>query len=158
MAKFARPNSYTGKQSNQNWTGSTRAANSTEASAGIKDQIYIAPATLQTAARALILTAAPAAAAGASPLTSDAKIGQVIFSGVSIAAGASQTFTVNNSTITADNVTNPILVQMYGATDGAALNIKSVTPAAGSFAVVINNGTGATTTTANITITYEILG
>ena len=45
MPKFARPNSYTGKQSNQNWTGQTRAATATEAAAGDAEQLYISPAT-----------------------------------------------------------------------------------------------------------------
>lgn len=53
-AKFARPNSYTGKQSSQNWTGSTRAANSVEAVAGVDPQLYISPLTLATAGAALI--------------------------------------------------------------------------------------------------------
>lgn len=48
-AKFARPNAYTGKQSNQHWTGSTRAANSVEALAGVDPQLYISPLTLATA-------------------------------------------------------------------------------------------------------------
>lgn len=46
MPKFARPNSYNGKQSNKNWTGSTRAANLTEAAAGEAEQLYISPSTL----------------------------------------------------------------------------------------------------------------
>ena len=49
MAKFSRPNSYTGKQSNQNWTGDVRAANSVEAAAGESQTLYISPATLASA-------------------------------------------------------------------------------------------------------------
>lgn len=49
MPKFARPNSYNGKQSNQSWTGQTRAATATEASAGEAEQLYISPATLASA-------------------------------------------------------------------------------------------------------------
>lgn len=49
MPKFARPNSYTGKQSNQSWTGQTRAANDIEAAAGVDEQLYISPATLASA-------------------------------------------------------------------------------------------------------------
>ena len=49
MAKFSRPNSYNGKQSNQNWTGQTRAANSVEAAAGESETLYISPATLASA-------------------------------------------------------------------------------------------------------------
>ena len=46
MPKFARPNSYTGKQSNQQWTGSVRAATAAEVTAGTSSQVYISPATL----------------------------------------------------------------------------------------------------------------
>ena len=53
-AKFARPNSYTGKQSNSSWTGQTRAANSVEAAAGLDDQLYISPATLASAVDDLV--------------------------------------------------------------------------------------------------------
>ena len=49
MPKFARPNSYTGKQSNQHWTGDVRAANATEAAAGESETLYISPATLASA-------------------------------------------------------------------------------------------------------------
>ena len=54
MPKFARPNSYTGKQSNQSWTGSTRAATAAEAAAGDSDQLYISPATLESAVGTLV--------------------------------------------------------------------------------------------------------
>lgn len=59
MPKFARPNSYTGKQSNQNWTGDSRAANSVEAAAGLSDQLYISPATLAAAVVAIVPLATP---------------------------------------------------------------------------------------------------
>lgn len=48
MPKFARPNSYNGKQSNQSWTGQTRAATASEAT-GSSSQLYISPATLASA-------------------------------------------------------------------------------------------------------------
>ena len=54
MPKFARPNSYTGKQSNQNWTGDSRAANSQEVAAGLSEQLYISPATLAAAIGTLL--------------------------------------------------------------------------------------------------------
>lgn len=46
MPKFARPNSYNGKQGNQSWTGQVRFANETEAAAGTSDQLAISPLTL----------------------------------------------------------------------------------------------------------------
>lgn len=149
MPKFARPNSYNGRQSNSDITGSTRAAQVLEALSGINDQIYISPFTLEAR-----LTSAPAVT-GASPLISNNKIGQAIFTGVNIAAGLTQSFTITNSQVLA--TTDIILVQIYGATDGAALNIKSVTPIAGSFTVVVSNGAGATTSIDNLTVTFQLL-
>jgi hypothetical protein len=94
-------------------------------------------------------------AAAASPQTSNSRAGQVTFSGVNIAAGATQSFVINNNTIPATAV---IQYSMVGATTGAALNIQSVTNVAGtSSTIVVENGTGATTSTANITFVYEIL-
>jgi len=57
MAKFARPNSYNGKQSNQSWTGQTRAATAAEAAAGDAEQLYISPATLASAVGDLVPSA-----------------------------------------------------------------------------------------------------
>jgi len=54
MAKFARPNSYTSKQSNQNWTGAVRAANEKDIEAGVAENLYISPATLASAVTALV--------------------------------------------------------------------------------------------------------
>jgi hypothetical protein len=73
----------------------------------------------------------------------------VTFTGVSIAAAATQTFVINNSA-----VNTQALISMIGATTGAALNIQSVTYSAGvSITIVVENGTGASTSTANITFT-----
>lgn len=57
MPKFARPNSYTGKQSNQQWTGDVRAATLAESLAGESKQIYISPNTLSAAGTALVADA-----------------------------------------------------------------------------------------------------
>ena len=57
MGKFARPNSYNGRQSNQSWTGSVRAANSVEAAAGVSEQLYISPSTLASAVGDLVPSA-----------------------------------------------------------------------------------------------------
>jgi len=95
-------------------------------------------------------------AAGASPRTANSRSGQVTFSGVSIAAGATQSFVINNTAIPA--VGSVILYTLVGATSGAALTIQSVTNVAGvSSTIVVQNGTGATTTIANITFTFLIL-
>jgi len=107
-------------------------------------------------ASAGINTAPVVVAAGASPLTANGRSGQVTFSGVSIAAGATQSFVINNTSVAA--IGTVILYSMVGATSGAALNIQSVTNVAGtSSTIVVENGTGATTSTANITFTYIVL-
>jgi hypothetical protein len=59
-AKFARPNSYTGKQSNQNWTGDVRAATATEAAAASSSSLYISPVTLASAVGDLVPSATAA--------------------------------------------------------------------------------------------------
>jgi hypothetical protein len=103
-----------------------------------------------------INTAPVVVAAGASPQTSNGRSGQVTFSGVSIAAGATQSFVINNTSVEA--IGTVILYSMVGATTGAALTIESVTNVAGtSSTIVVTNGTGATTSTANITFTFIVL-
>lgn len=103
-----------------------------------------------------INTAPVVVAAGASPQTANGRSGQVTFSGVSIAAGATQSFVIANTSIAA--IGTVISYSMVGATTGAALNIQSVTNVAGtSSTIVVENGTGATTSTANITFTFIVL-
>jgi hypothetical protein len=88
-------------------------------------------------------------AAAASPQTANGRAFAVTFSEVSIAALATQTFVINNSA-----VNTQALIAMIGATTGAALNIQSVTYSAGvSITIVVENGTGAFTSSANITFT-----
>lgn len=103
-----------------------------------------------------INTAPIVVAAAASPQTANGRSGQVTFSGVSIAAGATQSFVINNTSIAA--IGTVISYSMVGATAGAALTIASVTNVAGtSSTITVTNGTGATTSTANITFTFIVL-
>lgn len=108
-----------------------------------------------SAAGSGIVVPAAAVGPGDSPQVSNARAGSVTFSSVSIAAAATQTFVITNSTIT--GASTKILFSLVGATTGSALTIQSYTPSAGSVSVVIMNGTGATTTTANITLDYLVL-
>jgi hypothetical protein len=94
-------------------------------------------------------------AAGASPQVANGHVGQVTFSGVSIAAGASQTFTITNSGITGAGTV--IEYSWYGATAGSALSMANVVNSAGSSAITMTNGTGASTSTANITFIFQVL-
>jgi hypothetical protein len=65
------------------------------------------------------------------------------------------TLTITNSSITAS--TTEVMLSMSGATTGAALCIKSYTASAGSLAIIVTNGTGATTSTADIQIDFLVL-
>ena len=57
MPKYKRPTSYMGRQANQSFTGSTRAATAAEAAAGTVDELYISPATLASAVGGLVPSA-----------------------------------------------------------------------------------------------------
>lgn len=95
------------------------------------------------------------AASGATPVVLNTRAGEVTFTGVSIAATNDLTLTMTNSAIA--GASTQVILSMKGATTGAALSIKSVTPTAGSLAIVVTNGTGATTTTADITFTFLVV-
>lgn len=101
------------------------------------------------------ITYTTAVASGASPQVVNARAGAATFSSVSIAAGATQTLTITNSTITGSSTL--VLYELVGATTGSALTIQSVVNGAGTSAVTVINGTGATTTTANLTLTFLVL-
>lgn len=108
-----------------------------------------------TAGKGLSFNANTATGAAASPVVLDSRAGQVVFSSVSIAAAADLTLTITNSAIT--GASTQVIYSMSGATTGAALCIKSVTNSAGSSAIVVTNGTGATTSTADITLTFIVV-
>jgi hypothetical protein len=93
--------------------------------------------------------------AGATPQACNNRHGQVIFSGVSIAAGATQAFVIQNSTIA--GASTIVQYSMYGATTGSAPVIQSVVNAAGQSTITVMNGTGLTTTTANLTFVFWVL-
>lgn len=82
------------------------------------------------------------------------RAGSVTFTTVSIAAGASLTLTLGNTSIA--GASTRMVWSMSGATDGAALSIVSYTPSANQAVWVVTNGAGATTTTANITFDFMV--
>jgi hypothetical protein len=93
--------------------------------------------------------------AGASPQIANARVSSVTFSGVSIAAGATQTFVITNSTVT--SASTIVTTDFFGATAGSAISIVSITPSAGSISIVMTNAVGATTDIANITFVTTVL-
>lgn len=108
-----------------------------------------------TAGTGVLFNANTATGAAPGPVVLNSRAGQVIFTGVSIAAAADLTLTITNSAIT--GATTQVIYAMYGATTGSATSIKSVTNSAGSSAIVVTNGTGATTTTADITLNFIVV-
>lgn len=175
------PPGVTGTPSTQ--PTAVRAATAAEAAAGLLNDVYISPATVSGVDAAIFASPPPLGSttantgaftalhlttsalsvvptvvtAGASPQTANARIASVTFSSVSIASGATQSFEIDNTTITGS--TTDVLVTMYGVTAGSALSIASVTPAANKVTIVVTNGTSATmvTSIANITFTIWVL-
>jgi|SRR5688572_30200896 len=115
MPKFARPNSYTGKQSNQYWTGDVRAATLAEALAGDSKQVYISPFTLDTA------------------------IGTIIGPATETAAGIAEIATQAETNTGTDDqrIVTPLKLKTNLTTPPA---IGGTTPAAGTFTTLTANG------------------
>lgn len=107
------------------------------------------------AGKGLQFNANTATGAAPGPVVLNSRAGQVIFTGVSIAAAADLTLTITNSAIT--GATTQVIYSMSGSTTGSAPSIKSVTNSAGSSAIVVTNGTGATTTTEDITLNFIVV-
>ena len=103
----------------------------------------------------LVFPVATGSGAASGTVTCNGRQGSVTFTSPSIAAGAVQTLTMANSAITGSATV--IMYTLRGATTGAALTIQSVTNSASQSAIVVTNGTGATTTTANITFDFIVL-
>lgn len=108
-----------------------------------------------TAGTGFQFNANTATGAAASPIVLNSRAGAAVFTSVSIAGGADLTLTITNSEIT--DASTQVIYCLSGVTTGAALSIKSVTNSAGSSAVVVTNGTGLTTSTADITLTFLVV-
>lgn len=108
-----------------------------------------------TLGKGILLNSGAANGAAASPVVFSGRSGRVTFTTVSIAAASDLTLTMTNDQIT--DVSTQVLISMSGATTGSALTIKSKTASAGSLAIVVTNGTGATTSTASIVIEFLII-
>ncbi len=139
MPKFARPNSYTGKQSNQSWTGDVRAANVVESAAGVSTQLYISPLTLAQTIGTLVdleLTA-PGPIGSVTPNTG--AFTTLASSGLTVlASGAAAVFRAGNATGT---------VGFYGATGATRVTQADLTNSvtAGGVTGTIANYTDLTT-------------
>lgn len=171
MAKFARPNSYNGKQSNQSWTGQVRAATETEAAAGDSQQLYISPATLASAVGDLVPHAsttefgvvqltdnsepvatkayADALAIAGAPVatTTTAGIGELATDAEAIAGTPSTGLLA--LFVTPSNLA-PVLASPTA--------IGSTLPAAGTFTALTTDGTGAVSLGANAASNFTVTG
>ena len=108
-----------------------------------------------TAGTGFLFNANANSGAASGPVVLDSRAGQVTFTSVSIAAAADLTLTITNAEITGAGT--QIIYSMSGSTTGSAPSIKSVTNSAGSSAIVVTNGTGATTTTADIVFNFLVV-
>lgn len=111
--------------------------------------------TASTAGTGILLNSPNSSGIASSPVVVNGRSGRATFTSVSIAAAADLTLTLTNSSITASSTI--LMVSMSGATTGSALSIKSITNTSGSSAIVVTNGTGATTTTADIQIDFLVI-
>lgn len=154
MGLFSNPLGHAGYPPGVTGTPTTqpsavRAATAAEVAAGVLDSVYISPSTLGEFLDPAIATT------GATPRVANGRVAVATFSGVSIAAAATQAFVIQNSFI--EGASTNVLVSMVGATSGSALSIQSVVNAVGQTTITVTNGTGATTTVANITFTVLVL-
>lgn len=171
MAKFARPNSYNGKQSNQNWTGQVRAANATEAAAGEDPSLYISPSTLASAVGDLVPSAttvvegvvlltdnhspvatkfyADSLAIAGAPVSTEttAGIGQLATDAEAVARTASTGLLA--LFVTPTNLT-PVLASPTA--------IGSTLPAAGTFTALTADGSAAVSLGANAASNFTVTG
>lgn len=140
MPKFARPNSYTGKQSNRYWTGDARAATLAEAADLASDQVYISPLTLAAVAEDIVDASllAPGPIGSATPNTIN---GTVISAQTRLEVnGGAVTDSIGSATLVAGVAT--VLNTNISASD-MIIPIRSVpnsSTALGLFSYVINAG------------------
>lgn len=136
--------------------GATAADPAFTASPSVSGNITAATGFVATTAGSgITLNATTASGAASGPVVLNSRAGKVTFTSVSIAAAADLTLTMTNSSITSSST--QVIYSLAGATTGSALSVKSVTPGSGTIAFVITNGTGATTTTADISITFLVV-
>lgn len=138
-------------------SSTTGLAINTSGGTGVGETINTSAATvdaLQLTNGGIKFTVA-APSPGASPVTANSRNGVVTFSGASIAAGATQAFVVNNSIVT--TATHVFCSSPIGGAAGSALSLSSVISGTGTITITAQNGTGATTSTANLTFVFEVL-
>jgi hypothetical protein len=81
--------------------------------------------------------------------------GQVTITTPSIAAGATFSFALTNSSVTAS--TTQVLYGLTGGTTGAAVTIQSVTNSASTSTIVLQNASAVTNNTGSLVLTFLVL-
>lgn len=158
-SKFARPNSYDGKQSNKYFTGQVRAANATEAAAGTSEALYISPSTLASAVGDLVPSATTLIEGvvlltdNSSPVATKAYADALAIAGApawseSVSGIGQLATTAEAQAATNDNVAmTPLKVAQLLATPPA---IGGTTPGAGSFTTIAASGLASLSGSATI--------
>lgn len=158
-SKFARPNSYDGKQSNKYFTGQVRAANATEAAAGTSEALYISPSTLASAVGDLVPSATTLIEGvvlltdNSSPVATKAYADALAIAGApawseSVSGIGQLATTAEAQAATNDNVAmTPLKVAQLLATPPA---IGGTTPGAGSFTTIAASGLSSLSGSATI--------
>jgi len=94
-------------------------------------------------------------ASGTTTATLNGRSGQVTITTPSIAAGATFSFALTNSSITAS--TTQVLYGLTGGTTGSAITIQSVTNSAGTSTIVLQNASAVTANSGSLVLTFLVL-
>lgn len=111
--------------------------------------------TAVAAGTGLVLPVSTGSGSSGGAVTCTGRAGSVTFTGVSVAGNADITLTMTNTSVAGSSTR--LVYAMAGCTTGASLSVKSVTSSANTVAWVVTNGTGLTTSTANIVFDFIVL-
>jgi len=95
------------------------------------------------------------ATSGTTTATLNGRSGQVTITTPTINAGSTFTMTITNSSITSSST--QVLYGLTGGTTGSAITIQSVTNSASTSAVVVQNASAVTNSTASLVLTFLVL-
>lgn len=95
------------------------------------------------------------ATSGTTTATLNGRSGQVTITTPTINAGATFTMTIANTSITGSST--QVLYGLTGGTTGSAITIQSVTNSANQSAVVVQNASAVTNSTASLVLTFLVL-
>lgn len=108
-----------------------------------------------TAGDGLTLPVTLGSGAASGSVTCNGRVGACTFTSPSTAGGADTVLTMANTAVTGSGTV--ILYQLQGCTTGGSLTIKSVANTASQSVITVTNATGATTSTADITLNFIVL-